>query len=182
MRVAFDSRPVADPEGVGRYSRRLLAALGETAAASDQLVQAHRPSALAAARNADVFHAPWIDGAMLHSPCPMVVTIHDLAALKRRSERLRCGGLHLRMRRLALQRAVQVIVPNELVATEAVAELGLVRERVTVVPTSPDGDWHDVARATWGVYARAVAATKAASARPAARLGARTRSSLLRPQ
>ena len=30
------------------------------------------------ARGADVFHTPWIDGAMLHSPCPMVVTVHDL--------------------------------------------------------------------------------------------------------
>ena len=31
MRLAFDSRPVTDPRGVGRYSRCLLRALGETA-------------------------------------------------------------------------------------------------------------------------------------------------------
>ena len=41
---------------------------------------------------------------MLHSPCPMVVTLHDLAALKRRSEHLRTG-VRLRLRQLAVQRA-----------------------------------------------------------------------------
>ena len=41
---------------------------------------------------------------MLHSPCPMVVTLHDLAALKRRSEHLRTG-VRLRLRHLAVQRA-----------------------------------------------------------------------------
>ena len=43
---------------------------------------------------------------MLHSPCPMVVTVHDLAALKRRSEHLR-AALRLRLRQLAVQRAVR---------------------------------------------------------------------------
>ncbi len=75
---------------------------------------------------------------MLHSPCPMVVTLYDLAALKRPSERLRGGGMHLRLRHLALQRASHVIVPTEAVACEAVAELGLERERVAVIPEAPD--------------------------------------------
>jgi hypothetical protein len=179
VRVAFDNRPVSDPEGLGRYSRRLLAALRATAAAGEDLLETHRPSALVRSRSADVFHSPWMEGAMLHPPCPMVVTVHDLDAPKRRSERLRCGGLHLRMRRLALQRAVHVIVPSELVAAEAVAELGLVSERVTVIPAGPaDSDWHEVARATWGVYARAAAARTPARP-PAARLGA---GAVIRPQ
>jgi glycosyltransferase involved in cell wall biosynthesis len=135
--VAFDSRPVSDPDGVGRYSRCLLAALRETAAAGDQLHETHRPSAFARSRGAEVFHSPWMDGAMLHSPCPMVVTIHDLSALKRRSEHLR-GGLRLRLRNLAVQRAARLIVPTEAVAGDAVEYLRVARERVVVIPEAPD--------------------------------------------
>jgi hypothetical protein len=177
VKVAFDSRPVSDLDGVGRYSRCLLAALADTAAASDQLVETHRPSVLARSRSADVFHSPWMDGAMLHSPCPTVVTIHDLAALKRRSEHLRCGGLHLRLRRLALQRATHVIVPSEAVAQDAVVALGLERSRVIVIPI--DSDWHTIARTTWSVYRQAaVPATRDRVA--GTRLGA-ARGPLLRP-
>ncbi len=137
MKVAFDSRPVSDPDGVGRYSRCLLAALAETAASGEEIVETQRQSVLARARTADGFHSPWMDGAMLHSPCPMVVTIHDLAALKRRSEHLR-GGLRLRLRHLAVQRAARVIVPTEAVAADAVAHLRLAREQVDVVPEAAD--------------------------------------------
>jgi glycosyltransferase involved in cell wall biosynthesis len=137
MRVAFDDRAVSDPNGVGRYSRCLLAALRDTAAARDEIVETRRPSALARLRSADVFHTPWIDGAMLHSPCPMVVTIHDLAVLKRRSEHLRTG-LRLRLRHLAVQRAVRVIVPTEAVARDAVAHMRLKREQVVVIPEAAD--------------------------------------------
>lgn len=114
---------------------------------------------------------------MLHSPCPMVVTVDDVCALTRRSERLRCGGVHLHLRHLALQRAAHVIVPGEDVAGEAVADLGLDRERVWVIPQACDPaaapadwdlpatsqptpaawTWHDVGRATWQVYAEALA-------------------------
>ncbi len=137
MRVAFDNRPVSDPEGVGRYSRCLLAALEDTAAAGDELVQTHRQSSLARSRSADVFHSPWMDGAMLHCPCPMVVTIHDLAMLKRRSEHLR-AGLRMRMRHLAVQRAARVIVPTGAVARDALAHLRLTREQVVVIPEAAD--------------------------------------------
>lgn len=168
LKVAFDSRATSDPNGVGRYSRCLLKALRETAAESDELTDTDRPSASVRSRSPDVFHSPWIAGAMLHSPCPMVVTIHSLASLKRRSEQLRGGGLHLRLRRLALQRATHVIVPSELVADEVLTELGLTRERVIVIPAAcesagagrpasspPAWSWQDAARATWGVYGRA---------------------------
>jgi glycosyltransferase involved in cell wall biosynthesis len=131
MKVAFDSRPIADPTGVGRYSRFLLRALRDAKDGCDEIVETHRP------RRADVFHSPWMQGAMLRSPCPMVVTLHDLAALKRRSEHLRIG-LRLRLRQLAVQRAVRVIVPTEALAADAVAGLGLERERVVVIPEAPD--------------------------------------------
>jgi glycosyltransferase involved in cell wall biosynthesis len=137
VKVAFDCRPIAEPTGVGRYSRCLLAALRETAAASDELVEAHRQTATLLPRKPDLFHSPWIDGAMLHSPCPMVVTIHDLAALKRRSEHLRTG-LRLRLRHLAVQRAVSVIVPTDAVARDAVRHLRLERERVVVIAEAAD--------------------------------------------
>jgi glycosyltransferase involved in cell wall biosynthesis len=131
VRVAFDSRPAADPRGVGRYSRCLLEALRDTALTGDEIEEA-RPR-----RADDVFHTPWMEGAMLRSPCPMVVTLHDLAALKRRSEHLRTG-VRLRLRQLAVQRAVRVIVPTEAVAGDAVEHLGLEREHVVVIAEAPD--------------------------------------------
>jgi hypothetical protein len=170
VRVAFDSRPSADAHGVGRYSRCLLQALRDIAGERHEILETHRP------RRAEVFHTPWIEGAMLHSPCPMIVTIHDLHVLTRRSERLRGGGVHLRLRHLALQRATHVIVPTEVVAGEAVAELGLEHERVVVIPPAPDPGtgtgtdpvpratpaapawtWEDAGRETWRVYEEAVA-------------------------
>jgi hypothetical protein len=159
MRLAFDSRPAATARGAGRYTRSLLTALRDTAPKDVEIVETHRP------RRADVFHAPWMEGAALRSPCPMVVTLHDVDALTRLSERLRCGGVHLRLRHLALARATHVIAPTDAIADGAVSKLGLDRERVIVIPdapdlatcqpTSPEWGWEDVARATWRVYERA---------------------------
>lgn len=132
MKVALDTRPASDPNGVGRYARCLLDALRETAGL-DQIVETRRPSAGARLRGADVFHAPWMEGALLHCPCPMVVTVHDLSALKRRSEHLR-GGLRLRLRHLAMQRAARVIVPTRAVGEDAVEHLRVERERLVVIP------------------------------------------------
>jgi glycosyltransferase involved in cell wall biosynthesis len=154
VKVAFDSRPVSDPDGVGRYSRCLLAALRETAAASDEIIEMPRPSTPARSCSADVLHSPWMDGAMLHSSCPTVVTIHDLAALKRRSELLR-GGLRLRLRNLAVQRAARVIVPTEAVARDVVAHLRIAREQVVVIPEAADA----------AMYPRPAAAIAAVRAR-----------------
>jgi glycosyltransferase involved in cell wall biosynthesis len=131
MRVAFDSRPAADVRGVGRYTRSLLTALRETSSKSFEIVETHRP------RRVDLFHSPWMEGAILRSPCPMVVTLHDLSALKRASEHLRTG-VRLRLRQLAVQRAVRVIVPTQAVAGDAVRRLGLDRERISVIPEAPD--------------------------------------------
>jgi hypothetical protein len=167
VRVAFDSRAAADPRAVGRYSRCLLDALRDTVGTGGEIVETHRP------RQAyDVFHSPWMQGAMLHSPCPMVVTIHELGARARLSERLRGGGIHLRLRHLAVQRATHVIVPTEALADEVAAELGFERERVVVIPQAPDlaadttsqlspatppWTWQDVGRETWRVYESALA-------------------------
>jgi glycosyltransferase involved in cell wall biosynthesis len=135
MRIAFDSRRASDPHGVGRYSRCLLRALRATARPGAEIVQTHRP------RGADVFHSPWMEGAMLHCPCPMVVTLHRLAALKRRSEHLRTS-VRPRLRALAVQRAVRVIAPTQALADDAVERLELERERVTVIPEAADPVMH----------------------------------------
>ena len=135
MKVAFDSRAVSDPDGVGRYSRCLLAALRDTVTSRDEIVETLSHRALARSCGVDLLHSPWMGGAMLHSPCPTVVTIHDLGALKRRSEHLRGG---LRLRHLAVQRAVSVIVPTEAVARDAVAHMRLDSEQVVVIPEAAD--------------------------------------------
>jgi glycosyltransferase involved in cell wall biosynthesis len=137
VKVAFDARPVSDPNGVGRYTRCLLRALRDTASLGDEILETHRPSTTLRSRDPQLLHSPWIAGAMLHPPCPLVVTIHDLAPLKRRSEHLR-PGLRLRLRHLAVQRAACVIVPTEAVAEDAVSHLRIERERVQVVPEAAD--------------------------------------------
>jgi glycosyltransferase involved in cell wall biosynthesis len=135
MNVAFDSRPVRDTHGVGRYTRCLLDALRETAQADEEIVETPRPG------RADVFHSPWMNGALLHSPCPMVVTLHDLTALKRRSELLRTG-VRPRLRQLAVQRAVRVIVPTEALAQDALTQLGVEREQIDVIHEAPAACMH----------------------------------------
>jgi len=128
MKVAFDSRPRKDARGVGRYCRSLLAAL--RAGGRGEIVETSDP------RRCEVFHSPWLEGAMLRSPVPMVVTLHDLVPLKRRSEYLR-SGLRFKLRYLAVQRAARVIVPTRAVAGDAISALGLAEERVVVIAEAP---------------------------------------------
>jgi glycosyltransferase involved in cell wall biosynthesis len=73
---------------------------------------------------------------MLRCPMPMVVTLHDLAPLKRRGEYLR-SGLRFKLRCLAVQRAARVIVPTHTVGEQAIEALGLARDRVAVIPEAP---------------------------------------------
>jgi glycosyltransferase involved in cell wall biosynthesis len=152
VRVAFDSRPARDLEGVGRSARCLLDALRETADGDRRIDETHD------AHRADVFHAPWMDGAMLHSPCPMVVTLHDLTALRRRSELLRTG-VRQALRQLAVQRATRVIVPTESLAREALDRLGVEGERIDVIHEAPAACMHPRG-------ARQVAAVRARYALP----------------
>ena len=132
MRVAFDSRPASDPRGIGRYARSLLAALEiEAERRGGTIVETHRP------RRCEVFHSPWIDGALLRPRIPTVVTLHDLVPLKRPGEYLR-SGLKFRMRYLAVERAQRLIVPTQAVADDALELLNLQEEYVHVVHEAPD--------------------------------------------
>jgi glycosyltransferase involved in cell wall biosynthesis len=97
---------------------------------------------------------------MLHSPCPMVVTLHRLTAFKRRSEHLRTS-VRPRLRQLAVQRAVRVIVPTHALAQDALERLALERKRVVVIPEAADAVFyprpeHEIAaaRARFGLPER----------------------------
>lgn len=125
VKVAFDSRPQKDHRGIGRYARCLLEALHNSG--RGQLIETHDP------RRCEVFHAPWVQGAMLRCPVPMVVTVHDLAPLKRPSEYLR-SGLRSKLRHLAVQRAARVIVPTNAVADDVIQVLDIPSKRVVVIP------------------------------------------------
>ncbi|HWI07420.1 MAG TPA: glycosyltransferase family 1 protein [Solirubrobacteraceae bacterium] len=130
MKVAFDSRPAQDPRGIGRYASCLREALRATAAAGDEIVEAHRP------RRVDVFHSPWIDGALLRPPVAQVVTLHDVVPLKRRSEYLRTG-IRFRMRYLAVERSARVIVPTAVVAAEVCEHVGIDAAKIVVIHEAP---------------------------------------------
>jgi glycosyltransferase involved in cell wall biosynthesis len=67
----------------------------------------------------------------------MVVTLHDVAALKRPSEHLRLGA-RMHLRNLAMQRAAAVIVPTQAVAEDAISRIGLEPDYVTIIPEAPD--------------------------------------------
>lgn len=132
MKIAFDSRPASGPSGIARYTRSLRAALiDEASSRNGELLETHRP------RGVDVFHSPWIDGALLRPRGPQVVTLHDLIPLKRPGEYLR-SGLRFRLRYLAVERAARVIVPTGAVAEDAVAMLKVEAARVHVVPEAAD--------------------------------------------
>jgi glycosyltransferase involved in cell wall biosynthesis len=119
-------RPAADPRGVGRYVRSLAEALHATAPDGDELVETDRP------RDADLFHAPRVEAALLRCSIPQVVTIHDLVILKRPGEYLRTG-LRYRLRFLAASRAARVIVPTHVVANDVAERLDVAAERTVVV-------------------------------------------------
>lgn len=127
MNVAFDSRAGKDRRGVGRYSRSLLQAL--VASGRGGVIETHSPQRA----KVDVYHSPWLDGALLHSPVPMVVTVHDLVAMRTTGELLR-RGLRTRMRYLAAQRAARVIAPSAVVADDVMHSLQIPSERMHVIP------------------------------------------------
>jgi glycosyltransferase involved in cell wall biosynthesis len=128
VKVAFDSRPTKNTHGVGRYARCLLEALRESGHC--ELVETHEP------RRCDLFHSPWIDGAPLRCSVPNVVTVHDLAPLKRHGQYLR-SRLRFKLRYLAVQRATRVIVPTCAVAEEVESVLEIPAERIVVIPEAP---------------------------------------------
>jgi glycosyltransferase involved in cell wall biosynthesis len=134
MRVCFDSRPAADRRGIGRYTRCLLESLVTEAARRDgEIVEGRQPR-----RQDDLFHAPWMAGALLRPRVPMVVTVHDLVSQKRPGEHLR-AGLRAGMRHLALARATRVIVPTHAVAVDAEEILRVDPDRIDVIAEAPAG-------------------------------------------
>jgi len=133
VNVAFDSRPAKSTHGVGRYARCLLEALRDLGRCD--VVETHEP------RRCEVYHSPWIDGAMLRCPVPMVVTLHDLAPLKRHGQYLR-STLRFKLRYLAVQRAMRVIVPTYAVAEDAETVLDILRARIAVIPEAPAPSLH----------------------------------------
>jgi alpha-1,3-rhamnosyl/mannosyltransferase len=135
MNVAFDSRAGKDSRGVGRYARSLLTAL--VAAERGGIVETHTPHPA----RVDVYHSPWLDGALLHSPVPMVVTVHDLIPLKTPSELLR-RGLRARLRYMATQRAARLIAPTSVVADDLMEALHVPAERIHVIPEAAAPAFH----------------------------------------
>jgi glycosyltransferase involved in cell wall biosynthesis len=132
MRICFDSRPTADRRGIGRYARCLLESLREEAPRrGGEVVEGRQPR-----RNDDLFHAPWMAGALLRPRVPMVVTVHDLVQQKRPGEHLR-AGLRGGMRHLALRRATRVIVPTHAVAVDTEEILGVGSDRIDVIAEAP---------------------------------------------
>ena len=77
MRVAFDSRAGRDDRGISRYSRCLLDEL--LSAHPGAVVETHAPRA----KVVDVYHSPWIDGALLRNS---VMATHDDVVLDRALE------------------------------------------------------------------------------------------------
>ena len=132
MRVCFDSRPAADPRGVGRYARCLLDGLRTVAEQrGGEVVEGRQPR-----RGDDLFHAPWMNGALLRPRVPMVVTIHDLVSQKHPGQSLR-EGLRGGMRGLAIQRAARIICPTRAVADDVAALMRVARERIDVIAEAP---------------------------------------------
>ncbi len=128
MRVCFDSRPAADRRGIGRYARCLLESLRlEAGRRGGEVVEGRHPR-----RQDDLFHSPWMAGALLRPRVPTVVTVHDLVHQKRPGEHLR-AGLRGGMRGLALARATRVIVPTHAVAVDAEEILGVEPDRIDVI-------------------------------------------------
>jgi alpha-1,3-rhamnosyl/mannosyltransferase len=135
MNIAFDSRAGKDSRGVGRYARSLLTAL--IACERGGVIETHTP----VRGRVDVYHSPWLDGALLHSPVPMVVTVHDLIPLKTPSELLR-RGLRTRLRYMATQRAGRLIVPTSVVADDVMEALQIPSERIHVIPEAAARAFH----------------------------------------
>jgi glycosyltransferase involved in cell wall biosynthesis len=132
MRVCFDSRPAADPRGIGRYARCLLEGLRTVAERHDgEVVEGRQPR-----RGDDVFHAPWMAGALLHPRVPMVVTVHDLVSQKHLGQTLR-AGLRGGMRRLAIERAARVICPTRAVADDTEELMRVAADRIEVIAEAP---------------------------------------------
>ncbi len=80
-----------------------------------------------------MLHTPSLDFLSLRPGAPLVVTLHDLAPLKKPDVYLRTGLLH-KLRYRAVRRARRVMVHSRVVAADGERMLGLDPERIVVVP------------------------------------------------
>lgn len=94
--------------------------------------QLGQPAALRKIK-ADLVHGPVFVGPIV-SPCPVVVTLHDLSFIRFPTLFRRGNRLYLTvMTRLSAQRASRIIAVSAFTAKEAAALLGVPRERIDVV-------------------------------------------------
>jgi len=86
----------------------------------------------------DLLHAPVYVGPAV-SPCPMVVTVHDLS-FYRYPQLLRRGSRAYlqRLTRLSVRHAAQIIAVSRFTRDELVRVLGVVPERITVIHNGVD--------------------------------------------
>lgn len=151
MNVLLDARVLGDPatanRGVGRYTRCLLEALHAEGYPVAPLTKAFRPPtpvpgiwehALMAPtvkrRRPDLVHSPSLDLVSLNPGAPLVVTLHDLAPMKRKRSYLRTGGAYA-LRYRAVKKAAAVIVPSRATAEDARELLGI---DTHVIPEAAD--------------------------------------------
>lgn len=134
MRVAIDTRGAADVRGVARYVRCLVDALRATAGADDEILEVRGTTRRG---DVDVFHSPWLEGALLRAGRHRVVTLHDVVPLKRRQDYLRTG-VRFRLRYLAIPQVDRVIVPTAAVARDVVEHLGVREDRLRVIHEAAD--------------------------------------------
>ena len=158
------------PAGVGRYPRGLLPALrrvdgvelevlsaarrrGRTAARRvlDGLVREgfYYPvglAALARRRGADLVHCPAPFGAVVRDR-PLVLTVHDLIALRRPELFSRTIALQLRLAaRIHLRRADRILTGSQHTRSELVELGGIDPGRVVVTPYGVEGRFRPVGR------------------------------------
>ncbi|MEJ7762595.1 MAG: glycosyltransferase family 1 protein [Thermomicrobiales bacterium] len=161
MRVGINARllsgePGVGQAGIGRYLDRLIAALPDALGPGNDLVVLGQPvppgeSAFRRivweqtvlpqeARRArlSLLHAP-VNVAPLVAPCPMVVTVHDLAFL-RLPDVVPAGRRRYltAMTRRSVARAARVLAVSEHTARDVVELLGVPMERITVTPLGVD--------------------------------------------
>jgi glycosyltransferase involved in cell wall biosynthesis len=142
--------------GISRYVERLLAVLPAALAPEDDLIVlrsgdaiAARPArralweqtvlpALAVRRRLDVLHGP-VNVVPLGAPCPLVVTIHDLAYLRRPEVvPARRRRYFETMTRLSVRRSRCVLAVSESTKRDVVELLGVAADRVVVTPLAAD--------------------------------------------
>lgn len=142
--------------GISRYVERLLAALPAALAPDDALVVLRSDDAIAARpgrraaweqavlpivarrRRLDVLHAP-VNVVPLLVPCPLVVTIHDLAYLRRPEVvPARRRRYFETLTRWSVRRARRVLAVSESTKRDIIELLGVSPERVAVTPLAAD--------------------------------------------